>query len=275
MNPSKLFRINYLFLLVPLLFLASGSSGQPIHYTTQNAHSHNDYEQEIPFWMAYDQGFGSIEADLMLSGGQLIVAHDSTELTFNRPFKTLYLENIQSCIKKNAGYPYRDSSRTLQLLIDIKTDSIETLSTLIALLEHYPDIIHNPHIFLVITGRRPDPELYSRYPDFIWFDGTLSRPYSNDQLSKIKMLSEDFQDYSQWKGEDTFPARDFDQIKAQIIKAHKHGIRVRFWAAPDFPNAWKELIQLQVDFINTDHIAGLTAFLQIAANASYRSGSVK
>jgi alkaline phosphatase len=32
--------------------------------TVSNAHSHNDYEQPIPFRMAYQAGFGSVEADI-------------------------------------------------------------------------------------------------------------------------------------------------------------------------------------------------------------------
>ena len=130
-------RINRLFFLMAFCLFASGLSGQTIYYTTQNAHSHNDYEQKIPYWMAYDQGFGSIEADIFLRGSELIVAHDEKELKFNRSFRKLYLENIDSCLKKNAGYPYKDSSRNLQLLIDIKTDSIETLQKLISLLGNF------------------------------------------------------------------------------------------------------------------------------------------
>src|SRR4051812_7321262 len=35
-------------------------------YTVANAHSHNDYEQPTPSWTAYNEGFGSIEADIFL-----------------------------------------------------------------------------------------------------------------------------------------------------------------------------------------------------------------
>jgi alkaline phosphatase len=241
---------------------ASGLSAQTIYYTTQNAHSHNDYEQKIPYWMAYDQEFGSIEADIFLRGDDLIIAHDGKELKYNRSFRKLYLENIDSCLKKNAGYPYKDSSRNLQLLIDIKTDSIETLRKLISLLKQYPALIHNRHFFLVITGNRPDPASFSNYPDFIWFDGVLSKPYTKDQLSRIKMLSDDFRHYSQWNGEGQMPVEDFEKLKTRIAQTHQVGIRVRFWNAPDFNNAWGQLIKLPVDIINTDHIDELTQWLQ-------------
>jgi alkaline phosphatase len=261
-HPSHFFRIIRLLLPAVVCLLTSCSSAQTVYYTTQNAHSHNDYEQRIPYWMAYDQGFGSIEADIFLRGPELIVAHDGNELKYNRSFRKLYLENIDSCIRKNRGYPYKDSSLNLQLLIDIKTDSVETLAKLISLLGQFPEIIHNRHIFLVITGNRPDPDSFSKYPDFIRFDGVLSESYTQAQLSRIKMLSDNFQFYSQWHGDGKIPAEDFQKLKSRISNAHQEGIRVRFWNAPDIGNAWSQFINLKVDYINTDHIDALAQYLQ-------------
>jgi alkaline phosphatase len=274
-HSSYLPGIQSLFFLISLCLFASGLSGQAIYYTTQNAHSHNDYEQKIPYWMAYDLQFGSIEADIFLRNADLIVAHDEKELTYKRSFRTLYLENMDSCLKRNGGYPYPDSSRNLQLLIDIKSDSVETLEKLIILLEQFPALIHNRHISFVITGNRPNPDSFSHYPAFIWFDGLMSRSYTQDQLSKIKMLSDDFKHYSQWPGEGQMPIEDIEKLTSQIAKAHHGGIRVRFWDAPDFSNAWTQFIQLQVDFINTDHIAGLAQYLQTAPFRTYQSGKMK
>jgi alkaline phosphatase len=44
-------------------------SAPGLHYTIANTHSHNDYEQPIPFWTAYNAQFGSIEADIFLIDG--------------------------------------------------------------------------------------------------------------------------------------------------------------------------------------------------------------
>ena len=53
---------------VLFLFLAISArvDAQPSAYTVSQAHSHNDYEQAVPFWTAYREGFGSIEADIFL-----------------------------------------------------------------------------------------------------------------------------------------------------------------------------------------------------------------
>jgi hypothetical protein len=46
-----------------------------------------------------------------------------------------------------------------------------------------------------------------------------------------------------------------------VDRAHAQGRRIRFWAIPDRPEAWGELLKAGVDLINTDDLAGLQAFL--------------
>ena len=191
-----------------LIFMCVNGNAQPQKYTTANAHSHNDYEQKVPFWWAYDAGFGSIEADIFLmSNGLLQVAHDSSELNRNMMLTEAYLKPLLSCMKKNNGYPYSDTSKKLQMLIDVKTDSINTLNALIALLKKYPSLTHCKSLTWVITGNRPDQSLFVSYPAFIRFDGELYRDYTKKALSKISLLSDDFERYSQWNGKGYLPKK--------------------------------------------------------------------
>jgi alkaline phosphatase len=103
---------------------------QQIVYSTTNAHSHNDYEQAQPFYLAYQEQFGSIEADIHLINGKILVAHDTKEVSIERSLEKLYLNPLADFVKKNNGSPYPDSSKTLQLLIDQKTEgaSIKKIS---------------------------------------------------------------------------------------------------------------------------------------------------
>lgn len=252
----------YIFLLFTLSVHA-----QPRAYKVSNAHSHNDYEQRIPFWMAYDAGFGSIEADIyLMSNGSLQVAHDSSELKRNMLLAEAYLKPLLSCIKKNNGYPFPDTSKKLQMLIDVKSYSVSTLNALIALLKRYPSLIHAKSVAWVITGNRPDQSLFRSYPAFIKFDGELYREYSKNALAKINMFSDDFVRYSQWSGKGDLPPKDDSILKAAVKKAHRLHKPVRFWDAPDNDNAWYRLIQLRVDYINTDHIKLLADFLDKKRN---------
>ena len=40
------------------------------------AHAHNDYEHNRPLYDALDHGFTSVESDVWLVDGELLVAHD-------------------------------------------------------------------------------------------------------------------------------------------------------------------------------------------------------
>ncbi|HEX9509004.1 MAG TPA: phosphatidylinositol-specific phospholipase C/glycerophosphodiester phosphodiesterase family protein [Puia sp.] len=250
-------------IFVPLFtFCLYAATAQPVKYTIANTHSHNDYEQHTPFWLAYNEGFGSIEADIFLENGKLLVGHDTLEIRSGRTLEEFYARTLLSCVRKNNGYPFADTARQLQMLIDIKTDSVATLDTLIGLLKRYPLLIDNPSIKWVITGNRPDPLRWASYPSFIWFDGILYRNYNREALSRIVMMSDDFKYYSHWNGKSEIPVDDRRRLEEAVTKSHRLGKPVRFWDAPDFINAWNQLMKLQVDYINTDHIHEMGDFLK-------------
>jgi alkaline phosphatase len=231
------------------------------HYTIANTHSHNDYEQRTPFWIAYDAGFGSIEADIFLVGGRLYVAHDRKELALGRTLEKYYVKPLSAQVERNHGHPYADTARQLQMLIDVKADSTAALAALVALLGKYPNLTETASLTWVISGNRPDPSLYTSYPAFITFDGILLQHYPPAALSRIVMMSDDLHEYSHWDGIDSIPPADRRRIAAAIEWSHALRLPVRFWDAPDFPHAWDQLMQLGVDFINTDHIRQLADYL--------------
>jgi alkaline phosphatase len=252
------------FLIIVLLSIFSIKAiAQPSkHYTVSNAHSHNDYEQARPFYAAYEADFGSMEADIFLVNNELLVAHEQKELSLHRTLDSLYLLPLQSALEKNGGHPYNNSTLPLQLLIDIKTDSITTVNKLLQVLKKYPSIIHNSAIKIVLTGNLPDQSLFTHYPSYILFDGVLHKTYTSTALTRVAMMSDDFKDYSQWNGTATLPEADIEVLRAAIAKAHALHKKVRFWDAPDNPNTWKTLEDLGVDYINTDHIPELASFLK-------------
>ena len=83
-------------------------------------HSHNDYAQERPFWGAYEAGADSIEADVYLVDGDLLVAHTRKELKKENTLRRLYLEPLREVMRKNGGRARADG-KPLQLMVDIKS----------------------------------------------------------------------------------------------------------------------------------------------------------
>lgn len=242
-----------------------------LNYNVGNAHSHNDYMQEIPFWQAYYANFGSIEADVYPVKGRLWVAHTEKELSSDRTLENLYLDNISKQIKLNKGNIYPDAGKKLQLLIDIKQDYKIALSILVNTLKKYPEITGNSGVKIVITGGRPQPADFKNYPSYLYFDGDLDKNYSTDQLKRIGMFSADLPGLVKWNGKGIPRDEETEKIKQAVEKAHTQQKPMRFYGAPDFPNAWVNLMDLGVDYINTDHIPDLKKFMNAIPKNFYKN----
>jgi alkaline phosphatase len=241
--------------------LLTAAFGQGRKYTVSNVHAHNDYNHPVPFYTAYDAGFGSIEADIILKNDVLYVAHDSLGISPKKTLESLYLDPLQEVIKKNKGYVYADSGKNLLLLIDLKTAAEPTLDALLKLLQQYKLVTSCPGLKIVITGNQPDFSKLLSYPPWLFFDGKLDQPYTAEALNKIALFSQDFRNYSSWRGEGALQVSERKKIENAVTKAHSFNKPIRFWAAPDLPNAWHQLMRLNVDYINTDKIQELSSFL--------------
>jgi alkaline phosphatase len=217
-------------------------------HTVANAHAHNDYNHSKPFYTAYNAGFGSIEADIFFVNGQLYVAHDAADIRTERTLAALYLDPL----RKKA-----DSLKPLLLLVDIKTAAKPTLEALVMLLNQYKELTTCPALKIVISGNRPGD--LSSYPAWLYFDGRPGEQYQS--FDKIALISDNFRKYSSWKGEGPLPDADRKKLESVIAAAHQLKKPIRFWATPDNENAWRELINLKVDYINTDKISELANFL--------------
>jgi alkaline phosphatase len=254
------------FFIIPTAVLAQDS----IIYTTEQAHSHNDYEQTIPFWQAYYQQFGSIEADIFLRNDSLYVAHTVEDISPDRTLYSLFLKPIATQEKKNKGSIYADPKRTLQLLIDLKTSSRETMTALVRELSGYSKLLApTGTVKVVISGNVPNPDEFDQYPEFIYFDGRPGITYSTEQLKRIGLISQSFTNYSKWKGKGMLIDQDHKAVTAVIKEVHDKGKRIRFWATPDTPNAWKILMGMGVDYVNTDKVIELGSYLRNRPKATY------
>ena len=252
-------------LLIVFSFLFALVCTTEAQYTTLNAHSHNDYAQKTPFFLAYNAGFGSMEADIWAVDGELLVAHDRKDLKPERTIEALYLDPIIEAFKKNGGKPWKNLPASFQLLVDIKTEVEPALSMLAAKAGKYPDVfdpaINKYAVKIVITGNRPDPALFDQYPAFIYFDGKLNLRYTEKQLKRVPLYSENLKVFTPWNSNDPIPELEEARLKHVIDSVHSLNRKIRWWNAPDNQAAWIKLENLKVDYINTDHIAELAGFL--------------
>lgn len=215
---------------------------------SQQIHSHNDYEQSVPFWKAYSVGACSIETDVHLVNDTLFVAHDREDIQRKRTFQRLYLSPIrQLFIEKSMA------QRPFQLLIDIKTEAHPALNKIVEELSPLAQYLYPKNsqgVKVVISGSRPQSDEYKNYPDFIFFDWQSTDKPKN--LDKVALVSLNFRNFLRWNGLQPLTTQEMKEIKDIIDQMKSLGKPIRFWATPDTEIAWKTLFNLDVDFIGTD-----------------------
>jgi hypothetical protein len=251
-----------LLALLPLIPVLAQQIGP---YTTAQAHSHNDYERRRPFDEAYEQQFGSVEADIFLMRDSLFVAHSAGQIKSSRTLRKLYLLPILEKTERNKGNVYPQEDLPLQLLIDLKTDGETTLAALVRELEPFTEILApRGTVKIVVSGNTPDPSQFARYPGFIYFDGRPDISYTPEQMERVALISQAFQKYSGWNGEGPLPERDKKRLAKAIREVHDRGKKMRLWATPDNINAWKAMMAAGVDFLNTDKVREMGDYLRTA-----------
>ncbi|MGP4006828.1 phosphatidylinositol-specific phospholipase C/glycerophosphodiester phosphodiesterase family protein [Streptomyces sp. 4N124] len=245
------------------------------------AHAHNDYEHPRPLLDALDHRFGSVEADIWLVGDQLLVAHDQVDLDPARTLESLYLDTLASRVKANHGSVYRGYRGSLQLLIDIKTEGSSTYLELDRHLRRYKGLfttyahgrVYPGPVTAVISGdRAARVPMEAQTVRRAFYDGRLADLGSSAPASFVSLISDNWTLNFTWRGVGAFPAAERQKLHTIVQAAHARGQKVRFWATPDIAGPardalWTELLAADVDYLNTDDLIGLEAFLDAHRSA--------
>ncbi len=240
------------------------ASAQTKVYTVADAHSHNDYLNSIPFYRAYNRGFGSIEADVFAVNGKLMVAHEPKFITAKRSLKSMYINPLIKKLKT-------DTARQLRLLIEIKRDYKAVLplvkKELKPLKKYFSYPGHPGRLSIVMTGEVPPANELWNYPDWILFDVDHLDGFTPHEWEKIGLVSFPFPKYVQkWDGQRSLTDTEAGRVKAAINSTHEAGKKIRFWATPDTKTCWRELMTLGVDVIGADAVDELADFLNDPSN---------
>ncbi|OWK40251.1 putative secreted protein [Fimbriiglobus ruber] len=231
-------------------------------------HAHNDYEHARPLLDALDQGFCSVEADIWLSQDKLLVAHTPLGIRTGRTLQALYLDPLRERAKANGGKVY-PSGPPFHLLIDVKTDAKKTYAELTKVLQGYADILtvvrdgklEAKAVTVVISGNCDRDAITKQQVRYAAIDGHPSDLDSDAPAALVPWVSASWASQFKWNGTGSMPDAERTKLKAYVAKAHKDKRLVRFWATPDRPEVWRELLTADADLINTDRLADLRAFL--------------
>jgi hypothetical protein len=233
-----------------------------------NAHAHNDYDHKRPLLDALDHGFCSVEADVFLVEGQLLVGHDRRELTPERNLRTLYLDALRRRVKQNSGHVYRRAAE-VTLLVDFKTDGTATYKALRAILPEYDEMLTRVEnaqlrkgaVTIVISGDCPREAIAADSTRYVGIDGRLSDVDSDTPSHLMPLVSDRWGSAFTWHGMGPMPPAEREKLRRIVAQAHQKGRRVRFWAIPALEDFWSELDAAGVDLINTDDLDGLRTYL--------------
>lgn len=237
-----------------------------------HAHAHNDYEHPHPLLDALAYGFCSVEADIWLVNGQLLVAHSRAAVTPGRTLQALYLDPLRERIQHNGGKVYAGVP-TCTMLIDVKSEAAVTYSRLRDVLQGYADILteytssnSTPRaLSVILTGNRATDLVTAEPARYVAIDGRLPDLESSASSQLIPLISDNWQQYFSWRGDGPLPEKERVKLQEFVQRAHEQGRRIRFWDAPDSMTGWRELQSAGVDLIGTDNLEGLKRFLRSAA----------
>lgn len=233
------------------------------------AHSHNDYEHARPLWEALESGFCSVEADIHLRDGELLVAHDPDQVKKSRTLERLYLRPLRALAQANGGRVFPNGPPIL-LLIDIKTEAEPTYRQLETVLARYRGLltefegatIKTNAVTVIVSGNRPRDIMRAQEKRLAGFDGRAADLSLQLPTSFAPLVSDSWRLHFAWNGFGEFPAEQRARLRDFVAQAHAQGKRLRFWAVPDQEPAWRELFEAGVDLINTDRLPDLAGFLR-------------
>ncbi|WP_411083442.1 phosphatidylinositol-specific phospholipase C/glycerophosphodiester phosphodiesterase family protein [Streptomyces sp. cmx-18-6] len=247
----------------------------------RHAHAHNDYLHPRPLYDALAHGFTSVEADVFLVDGELLVAHEPAELHPERTLAALYLDPLRALVRAGHGNVHPHHRAPLQLLIDIKNDGVAAYRELDRQLGRHRSLLTRCHhgrvrsgaVTAVISGdRAARTPMEAQRTRHAFYDGRLDDLGTAAPASFAPLISANWTQTFGWLGSGPFPRAERDRLRALVAAAHREGRRIRFWATPDRPGpereaVWGELLAAGADHLNTDDLAGLERFLRARPGA--------
>ena len=263
---------------------AQSAPGVSISIPTEpilSGHSHNDYLRRTPLWDALSLGFISIEVDIHLVGGALLVGHDLEDLDPSKTLQSLYLDPLRDYVREHHGWVY-PNQHSLNLLIDIKSDAQSTYEALLAVLTQYSEMfttysetqVQERAVSAIVSGNRPRELMMAEAVRIATYDGRIADLGDRIPANFISLISDDWKDHFSWRGGGSLSEADSRHLAHLVEQAHESGYRLRFWNIPtpwgrSVEKVWSQLLDAGVDLLSIDDVDAYRDFT-IQARAARR-----
>ncbi|HMP03121.1 MAG TPA: GDSL-type esterase/lipase family protein [Gemmatales bacterium] len=268
----------------PVVYVPLRSDDVPVPARSARAtvirHSHNDYFRARPLHDALAAGFDSVEADVHLVDGALLIGHDTWQLKPERTLESLYLKPLQELAAAHPQGRIQPRTGHFYLLIDVKTEAEATYQALDAVLRRYPELFSEYRdgqfipraVTAIISGNMARQSLLNQSHRFAGFDGREGEVWSDIPVHAMPWVSESWSKLFKWRGNSPMPDAEREKLAQFVGRAHTKGRLVRFWGVPERPDVWQELLDHQVDILGTDVPSRLTRFLEQPESAEQPAG---
>ena len=255
------------FLLIGAIALQSAAVADDVAPLIR-AHAHNDYEHERPLLDALDHGFTSVEADVWLVDGELLVAHDRDKVSPERTLEGLYLDPLLERVRANDGRVYPDGPELL-LLIDFKSAGETTFPVLYETLENYREMltvaeagkVRMGAVRVIVSGSRPRALMEQQAPMLAFYDGRLDDLGTDVSPVFMPLVSSSWMSEFKWTGRGPMPEDERAKLDRIVEQAHGEQRLVRFWAIPHREAFWDVMLEAGVDLVNADRLEMLRDYL--------------
>ncbi|WP_421919299.1 hypothetical protein [Marinifilum sp.] len=220
-------------------------------------HSHNDYYQAQPLHDALKNKLVSIEADVFLQDGKLLVGHSKDELNSKLTLKHLYLDPLKLLARQNKNL-------RIILMVDIKENGLAAYNALKPILKPYQQMlssvidneVYTRQVSIILSGDRPVQTVSNEAKRFVFLDGRLNQLNDHTDWSLFPLISDSWGDHFKWKGNGAISSEEENKLKTLINDCHLQHKLIRFWGLPkekDKAEAfWRLFSRLGVDLIGTD-----------------------
>jgi glycerophosphoryl diester phosphodiesterase len=243
------------------LFLFSLFAFSSVAQQAIPGHAHNDYLNKPALFEALDAHLVSVEADIHFMKGDLYVAHVRPLFrNKNRSLENLYLKPLLERVQKNDGKVYPNYDGPFYLMIDFKGGSVEMYNRLVELLKKYKSMLtvmengemKQGAVTVFLSGSKPTNAVLKSEPKLCFLDGRPNDIGKQIPSNLMPVISDHYKNHLKWNGKGEMPDEQKLKLRKLVSKVHAEGKKLRLWASPDNPNAWKTFRTLGIDFINTD-----------------------
>jgi hypothetical protein len=253
------------------LLLAACAAPRPRWFDAEpQGHAHNDYLHARPLRDALAAGFHSVEADVFLEEGELRIGHERWMLRAGRTLERLYLEPLRLQVQARGGSVLGDGAPFL-LLVDVKQDGAAVYLCLQTVLAAYRDVltrfvdgrIEPGAVTVVLSGDRPRALAERDGDRLMALDGRIADLDGGAPAALVPLVSDAWSKHFTWDAVGPMPDAERARLRAFAARACAQGRLLRFWGAPDRPEAWDELARDGVTLLNTDRLREFAAWAAV------------